>query len=309
MKIDRLLSIIMVLLERKKISATKLAEMFEVTPRTIYRDIETINQAGIPVVAYPGINGGISIMEGYKLDKKFFTASDIITLLIGLGSVSSTLSGNEIVGALTKVKSLIPAEQFKDIELRSNQVTIDLTTWAGNKSLQENLETIKKGLNERKYLSFQYFDGSGKKSTRKVEPYQLVLKEAHWYLQGYCTAKKNFRIFKLSRISTLKILDAAFTPREFTPRPLDGSGWIEKKIITIKLLVDRSLRERIAERCGEENIKPHGKNKLLVTFPFVPDDHGYNLLLGYGDKCECLEPEEVRKEMIHRIKDLMNVYS
>ncbi|MBB6214501.1 putative DNA-binding transcriptional regulator YafY [Anaerosolibacter carboniphilus] len=308
MKIDRLISIIMVLLERKKISATKLAEMFEVTPRTIYRDIETISLAGIPIVTYPGANGGIGIMEEYKLDKKLFTTSDITTLLIGLGSISSTLSSEEIVNTLAKVKGLIPAEQFRDIELKSSQITIDLTPWAGNKNLQPNLEQIKRALNESKCLSFKYSDRSGKKSSRKVEPYKLVLKETNWYLQGYCISKKDFRTFKLSRISALEIMEEMFIPREFHAKPLGEVDWIKNRSITIKLLVDESLRERMVEHCGEENIEPDENNKLIVHFPFVEDELGYNLLLSFGDKCECLEPENIRMEVIQRIKKILEVY-
>lgn len=309
MKIDRLISIIIVLLENKKISAAKLAEMFEVTPRTIYRDIETISQAGIPIITYPGVNGGIGIMEEYKIDKKLFTTSDITTLLIGLGSISSTLSTEEIVNTLAKVKGLIPAEQIRDIELKSSQITIDLTTWAENKNLQPNLEKIKGAMNERKLISFEYSDRSGNKSNRKVEPYRLVLKEMKWYLQGYCTSRQDFRIFKLSRISALKVMEDTFPPREFHPESLGGSEWIEKRVIIIKLLVDESLREKVVEYCGEENIEACGDNQLIVHFPFTEDEFGYSLLLSFGHKCECLEPTRVRAEVIRRIKSLSDVYN
>ena len=308
MKIDRLISIIMVLMNCERISAIKLAEMFEVTPRTIYRDIETISLAGIPIITHPGVNGGISIIPEYKVDKKFFTPSDISTLLMGLGSISTTLSNKEIIGTLEKVKSLLPKEQFKDIELKSNQITIDLTTWMGNKSFHPNLEKIKKALNESKYLLFEYYGRSNEKNNRCCEPYKLILKEGNWYLQGYCTLREDFRVFKLSRISNLKISDSTFIPRDFHAKPLDGSGWIDKRLITIKLLVDWSLREQMVERCGEENIKPYINNKLMIDFPFVEDDLGYNILLGFGDKCECLAPENVRRELIHRIKKLSNIY-
>ena len=103
LKIDRLISIIMILLQRKKISATKLAEMFEVSARTIYRDIETINTAGIPIITYPGVNGGIGIMEEYKIDKKLFTTSDISALLMSLGSISRAITYDEIISTIAKV--------------------------------------------------------------------------------------------------------------------------------------------------------------------------------------------------------------
>lgn len=309
MKIDRLISIIMVLLQRKKVSATKLAEMFEVTPRTIYRDIETINSAGIPIVTYPGVNGGIGIMEEYKIDKKLFTTTDIATLLMGLGSISRAMTNDEIINTLAKVKGLIPEEQFRDIELKSNQITIDLAPWIGNKDLQSNLEKIKKALNNRKLLSFNYSSRDGQKSSRKVEPYRLVLKESHWYLQGYCVSKQDYRIFKLSRISTLEILDEIFIPREFNAKSLGAWDYIERNIIIIKLLVDESLRDRMIEHSGEENIQSYGDNKLIVNFPFVEDEFGYNLLLSFGDKCECLEPPNVREELIKRIKNILSVYN
>lgn len=206
MKIDRLISIIMILLERKKVSATKLAEMFEVSPRTIYRDIETINLSGIPIVTYPGANGGIGIMEEYKIDKKLFTTSDIATLLMGIGSISRVMNNEEIINTLAKIKGLVSDEQISDIELKSSQITIDLTPWMGNKNMEINLEKIKKAMDEKKYLYFEYSDRSGKNSNRKIEPYRLVLKESHWYLQGYCSSKEDFRILNYPVYRILKSL-------------------------------------------------------------------------------------------------------
>jgi len=309
LKIDRLVSIIMILLERKKISASELAEMFEVTPRTIYRDIEAIILAGVPIVTYPGVNGGIGIMDEYKIDKKIFTKSDVETLLIGLSSMSSAFSKEEIKCTLAKIKGLFPEEHIKEIELKSNQISIDLTPWIGNKDLKSNLEQIKKAMNDKKILIFNYFDSKGKKSNRKVEPYQLVLKESNWYLQGYCISKQDFRIFKLSRISDIKVIEESFITRKFNLKSLGSWDYIEKNIIMIKLLVDESLREKMIEHCGEENIKSYKNNKLLIDFPFINDDFGYNLLLSYGNKCECLEPINIRNELIRRIKSMLDKYS
>lgn len=308
MKIDRLISLIMVLLEHDKVSATRLAEMFEVTPRTIYRDVETLSRAGIPIAAYPGIHGGISIMSQYKVDKKLFNPDDIATLLIGLGSLSSTLLPNEIVGTLAKVKGLIPDKQRKDIDLKSSQIFIDLTSWAGNKNLSPNLEKIKSALNASHYLCFNYSDSSGKRTVRTIEPYQLVLKEGHWYIQGYCTKRQDFRIFKLYRISGLDVLNHTFTPRPFNSKLLNDSCWIASRIVTIKLLIDNSLREQIAERCSEENITPYDENRLLVELEFIEDEPGYQLLMSFGERCECLEPEHIRQGVIQRIERMMKIY-
>ena len=136
MKIDRLVSIIMILLDKKRIGAQELADMFEVSPRTIYRDIDTINMAGIPVHSTSGVGGGFEIMESYKIDQKIFSTADLSTLLMGLSSLSGMIRGNELVNALAKVKSFIPADKAKDIEVKANQINIDLSPWMGNQNIQ-----------------------------------------------------------------------------------------------------------------------------------------------------------------------------
>ena len=124
MKIDQLVSIIMVLLDKNRIGAQALAQMFEVSQRTIYRDVETINMAGIPIRSTPGVGGGFEIMEEYKLEKKVFSSSDLSAILMGLSNLSSMVRGEEVVQALAKVKSFIPADQAKEISLKANQMRL-----------------------------------------------------------------------------------------------------------------------------------------------------------------------------------------
>ena len=184
MKVDRLVSIIMILLDKKRIGAQELADLFEVSPRTIYRDIDAISMAGIPVCSISGVGGGFEIMQEYKMDKKVFSADDLSALLMGLSSLSNIVRGDELVHALTKVRSFIPADRAKDIELKVNQICIDLSPWTGNSSIQPYLEIIKSALQENRLLSFEYTAHHGNKTARTVEPYQLGLKSSHWYLQG-----------------------------------------------------------------------------------------------------------------------------
>lgn len=304
MKIDRLISIIMILLNNNKISATKLAQMFEVSTRTIYRDIQVIEQSGVPIFTTTGVDGGIGILPTYKVDKNLFSPTDIQTILMGLSSVSTTLSSKDLIGTLEKVKQLLPPKHT----IKANQIEIDLTTWMGNKSILLLIDQIKQSLEENHILWFAYCNNSGIISLRQVEPYQLVLKETHWYLQAYCLQKQDFRIFKLSRISNLVVDKTTFIPREFSPKPLDGKGWIDKSLMPIQLLVDGSLYDKMMELCGEDHIKPYADHKFLVEFMFVPDDYGYNLLLGFGHNCECIAPIEVRTELINRIEKLATRY-
>ena len=204
MKVDRLVSIIMVLLDKKRIGAQELADMFEVSLRTIYRDIDTINMAGIPVHGTSGVGGGFEIMQKYKVDKKVFSTADLSALLMGLSNLSNMIRGDELVSALAKVKSFIPADRAKDIELKAGQIYIDLSPWMGNRNIQPYLEIIKTALQESKLLSFEYADRYGNKTVRTVEPYQLVLKSSHWYLQSYCCKRDDFRLFNYHAHQTCK---------------------------------------------------------------------------------------------------------
>lgn len=143
MKIDRLVSIIMILLDKKRVGAQELADTFEVSPRTIYRDIDAINTAGIPIRSTSGVGGGFEIMPEYKIDKKIFSTADLSAILMGLSSLSNVVRGEELVNALAKVKSFIPAEKEKDIEIATNQICIDLSPWMGNKNIQTSLDNGK----------------------------------------------------------------------------------------------------------------------------------------------------------------------
>ena len=207
MKIDRLISIIMTLLERRRTNAKHLAEMFNVSLRTIYRDIETINAAGIPILSSPGVGGGFYIVEGYKVDKKLFTDSDIATLLMGLGSLSSTFNTAEISNALSKIKSLIPEVKRNDLNFKSNQIVVDLQPWMGNTAIQRHIKQLNTAISNRKIISFEYIDKKGIVSGRTIEPYKLILKDNNWYTHGFCIDRNDFRIFKVSRIDKIEIKD------------------------------------------------------------------------------------------------------
>ncbi|NLO84573.1 MAG: YafY family transcriptional regulator [Clostridiales bacterium] len=308
MRIDRLVSIIMILLEKERIGAQELADKFEVSPRTIYRDIDTINIAGIPVRSISGVGGGFEIMQKYKIDQKVFSATDLSVILMGLSSVSGMIRGNELAGALAKVKSFIPTDRAKDIELKANQVYIDLSPWMGNRNVQPYLEMIKTALQESKLLSFEYVDRYGNKSTRTAEPYQLILKNNHWYWQGYCYQRNDFRLFRISRISNLQIQKEFFTPRDYQKPQLDFDDILATMQKIIKIRIHKSVMDRVLDFCAYEHFSPDGNEHYIVRFPFIENDYYYNILFSFGDQCECLEPLTIRAEMKRRIHDIATLY-
>ena len=308
MKVDRLVSIIMILLDKERIGAQELADMFEVSSRTIYRDIETINMAGIPVCSVPGVGGGFEIMPKYKIDKNIFSTADLSAILMGLTNLSTMIRGDELVNALAKVKSFIPADRAKDIELKANQICIDLSPWIGNRNIQAYLEIMKTSLLESKLLSFEYADRHGNKTARTVEPYQLVLKNSHWYMQGYCLKRNDFRLFKISRISNLQIQEELFTARDYQKPQLEFDDILATMQTTIKIRIHKSVMDRVLDFCTYEHFSPDGDEHFIVSIPFIENEYHYNILFSFGDKCECLEPLHIRTEMKRRIHDIATIY-
>lgn len=308
MKIDRLVSIIMILLDKKRIGAQELADMFEVSPRTIYRDIDAICMAGIPVRGSSGVGGGFEIMPEYKVDKNVFSAADLSALLMGLTSLSNMVRGDELVHALTKVKSFIPADRMKDIEFKVNQICIDLSSWMGSSSIQPFLEIIKSALQENKLLTFEYIAHHGNKTARTVEPYQLVLKSSHWYLHGYCHQRNDFRLFRLSRMSNLQVKEETFIPKDFPKPTLDAADILETMQTKIKIRIHKSIMDRVLDYCTYEDFSPDDDEYYLVNFPFIENEYHYDILLSFGNKCECLEPAHIRAEMRRRIHDIAAIY-
>jgi predicted DNA-binding transcriptional regulator YafY len=308
MKINRLISIIMLLLEHKTISAAELARTFEVSKRTIYRDIEIINEAGIPIITYPGINGGIGIMEAFKVDKRLFSESDLTTLIIGLTGMHSVLDNNETKQAMAKLKALIPKDKQNEIDELTNRIAIDLSSWQKDIIREGYLQTINLAIDERKILSFDYSDSKGDISSREVEPYRLLHKGNSWYLQGFCLSRQEMRTFRFSRIRKLITSDRNFTPRKIEFLLLSNQidyDMLPKVMVKIKF--DDTLKGQLLSYFNDIDIlQDNGKN--IATLPVLDGDIGIRFLLSLGESCECLEPQVVRDKLIQKAEALLAVY-
>lgn len=310
MKTERLLAITMILLDKKQISAAQLAEIFEVSIRTIYRDINSLSEAGVPVTALPGVNGGIQIMDTYKVDKHFFTTTEITALLIALENLGKNISTTHSTQTIEKLKTLVPNHLSNEIEFKTNQIMVDLTPWTNNQTLQPFLEIVKSAMDQQHLLQFDYTDNRGNPTTRMVEPYRLVLKEISWYVQAYCLEKNEFRTFKLSRMSTLNEMNDSFKPRKFPVAALGKEPFYGKKFTSVTLKVSHKIKDQLTEKFGHlTTLKTDNPNEILVEFPFMEDDFGYNLIIGLGNQCECVAPEHVRIELKKRITELLIKYT
>lgn len=307
MKINRLISIIMLLLERKTISAAELARTFEVSKRTIYRDIEIINEAGIPIITYPGINGGIGIMEEFKVDKRLFSESDLTSLLIGLTGVHSALSSEETNQAMSKLKALIPKEKRNEIDELTRRIDIDLSPWQKDSMREGYLHAINSAIAERKILSFDYINSRGDASFREVEPYRLLHKSNSWYLQGFCLMRQETRTFRFSRIRKLITSERAFAPRNVDFSTLSKELDYDIPQVMVKIRFDDTLKGELLSYLGDIDIgQENGKN--IATIPILEGDIGIRFLLSLGESCECLEPQDIREKLIQKAEAVLGVY-
>lgn len=309
MKLDRLLAITMMLINRKKISAKELADHFEVSVRTILRDLETINQAGIPVVSYQGANGGFGIIEEYKIDRNVLTPDEVISIVIALKGVSTTLEDRKIKDTLEKMKTLIPGHQ-NEMNRRGNQLIIDFSPWGSSKAQKDRLNIVRRAIEDSKLLSFYYTNTQGISSQREVEPTSLSFKGYSWYLHGYCREKKGFRIFRLSRIKKLTIEDQGFTPREEIP---NETGWVadtsnNRNSVDLVLRFTPRVRYRVEDFFDEEQVTLQQDGTMIVKVSWPEDDWVYGTILSYGEDVEVLEPPHIREIIKEKAKGIQQMY-
>lgn len=308
MKFERMLAIVMLLLQRKKITGKELAEMFEVSIRTIYRDIEAINAAGIPIVTTSGIGGGISIIEQYKIEKGIFTADDISKILMGLGIVHSALSQKDIANVQAKLRSFISEELEDDIAVKKDQFMFDLSSWIKGKDSNQMIDTVKSAMEKKQTLTFSYLGHKGQEKLYGIEPHRLVFKDSQWYLQSYLTKKQDFRLFKLCRMYKIHSEASTFGHRTL-PHPFsDFTDKMGNRTFVIKLLIESSAVDKMLDYCTMEDIMEVGDGRFLVEFNFIDDDYGYGILMSFGDKLTCIEPEYVRVELQRRLEMMLEKY-
>jgi len=306
MKLERMLSIITYLLNHEKVKSKELADKLEVSVRTIYRDIDAISRAGIPIVAYQGADGGIGIVEGYKLDKSVLTSDEIVkivTALKGLDSVSEDIKIKLLIEKLTGIASKT------DCVPTGNEIMIDLSSWNQNDQLSAKIKLIRKAIQERRVIKFAYYTNENL-TERSVEPYVIVFKETNWYLYSYCLLRKDFRLFKIRRMIDVLPTDITFEKRE--GHSVDEVQWNEEfdadKHSKIVALFDSAMKYSIDDIFGVENYNILEDGKIQVTFNMAINRWVCGFLLGFGDKVEVLEPLELRNQMKSMAESVYKVY-
>lgn len=311
MRADRLLSIVMILMEKKQISASALSKMLEVSTRTIYRDIETLSMAGIPIYTTTGVKGGIGILESYKVDKQLLNLNDITALLIGLNSIDRVYSNKTLTDLNLKIRNLLNEKHYDQLETRIKQIRIDHSE-KSTSNLTELFEDIKQAMDQKVLMEFTYKDRLGAVTNRKVEPYRLLYKNKEWYLQAFCKDRLDYRNFKLNRMSEIKLMNETYTDRELPLDTLDHMEFKDEEIQQVILRVTDKKIDSFLSQYGQQCILSVNQNLYTIQIPMSINEWACHYILSFGDECECVEPLELRNAIvttIHKLKDKYENFS
>ena len=300
MKTDRLIGILSILLQEEKTTAPELAERFEVSRRTINRDIEDLCKAGIPIRTAQGTGGGISIMDGYCIDRTILTSKDMQMILAGLRGLDS-VSGKRYYGQLME-KIQTGSSEF--ISGRDSML-IDLSSWYKG-SLAPKIEVIQNAIENRHIIQFMYYAPSGE-SNRRVEPYYLVFRWSSWYVWGWCLERKDYRLFKLNRMDCVVETDRGFLRRD-VPMPDLSNEKIFPGGIKVKALFTPNMKWRLVEEFGPNCFTETDDGRLLFSADYTDMENLVTWLMTFGAKVEVLEPEEVRDIIRRNAEEIIKIY-
>lgn len=311
MQLQRLFEIVYILLNKKSVTAKELAERFEVSVRTIYRDIDTLSSAGIPIYATQGKGGGVSLLEDYVLDKSLLSEQEQNEILYALQSLTIT-QAPEADKVLAKLVNLFQKDNTDWIE-------VDFSPWGSDQSKADQFSLIKNAILRQQIIEFNYHNSSGEKSRRKVESTKLIFKVNAWYLQGFCLTKNSWRLFKISRMSDVELSHKTFTPRAMGEFPeynsernsphSDSEEQQTQKWVQVRLMISAPGTYRVYDEFEEEEISKNADGSFMISASLPESQWLIRYLLSFGADLEVLSPPNIR-EILHReLSLIMNKYS
>jgi len=294
----RQFEIMYLLLNKKNTTAKDLAEHFGVSQRTIYRDIDTLCLAGIPIYTEKGKGGGINLLPEFVLNK----------------SILNEQEQNEILSSLQALAGVKAAETDQILKKLSvifnksavNWLEVDFSNWnCNNGSLFKDFRTA---ILEKRIAEFDYYSSSGEKTCRNIEPIQLWFKYRTWYVKGFCLTKQNMRIFKLTRIKNLKITDTYFSERALQESPPDTESVGYKNNVTLKLRIAPEMAYRVYDEFGVDVPKKQPDGNLIVSVTVPEDNWIYGTILSYGEYIEVLSPKHIQENIKEKLQKITQKY-
>lgn len=297
MKENRLFKELYFILERGKVRAIDLSEKFEVSLRTIYRDIDVLSSAGIPIYATKGRDGGIQISDGFVLRKTLLSKKEQEQLLLALSQLERAGIDDD-KELQRKLSGLFKIKQ-------TNWIEVDFSNWHRGNSYEELFNNLKDAILNKKIIKFRYFSSNEKETNRVVKPVRIIFKGWDWYLYGYSMEREGFRYFKISRIKSLDITTDSYND-DFDHVIIKNEIENENTIV-VKIKFNRKVAYRVYDEIVSE-IKEDEDGNLYASIELPYDSNLYNYIFSFGDGAEVLEPTDVKDEIIKRIKEMKDTY-
>lgn len=293
MQINRLFEIVYILLSQKSATAKELAERFEVSQRTIYRDVDTLSLAGIPIYTERGKGGGIRLLPDFVLNKSILSGEE-------QGEILAALQG------LTAVKTADTKEVLDKLSMffnrnATNWIEVDFSDWSYRNGKIFSL--LKTAILERCITEFDYYNTMGELSHRRVEPIQLWFKSKSWYLKAFCLAKKDLRTFKLTRIKNLTVSNEIFPVRDLPASVTHNTQESNNRPnVTLKLKIAPEMTYRVIDEFDEDEAERNSDGSFTITVTWPEDEWVYGTILSYGEFIEVLEPKRIREIVREKAK-------
>lgn len=294
---NRYFKMIYLLMEKGSMTAPELAKHFEVSVRTVYRDIDVLSAAGIPISATQGKGGGISIQDSFILNKSLISEPEQTQILMALQGIS--IVENENVDALlSKLSGVFKKKNVSWIE-------VDFSDWIRDQKYENVFDLLKTAIFQSKRVTFRYSSDRGESVNRLVEPLKLVFKNRDWFLYGYCCLREDYRLFKLSRIKEIETSFDCFS-RPIPARIFGEAEQYQDESISLTLLFEKESAFRVYDNF--DTVFERDDGKLLVNVCIPNNEWLYSFLLSFGDQVEVITPMTIRDEIINRIKKLQDKY-
>ncbi len=294
---SRLFHILYYLLNKERATAPELAEKFEVSQRTIYRDIEALSGAGIPVYAEPGRNGGISLLQDFVLDRALLSRQEKQETLAALQSISATGSALAM-DTLAKLSALFHIEDAGWLE-------VDFSRWGKKSADSAKFEQLKTAVIQHREINIVYENTNSQTSVRTVQPLKLSYRSKEWYLKAFCLEKQDFRMFKLNRVLHLDVLDQTFVPKLYPEAEPDYGQTCPK----IALLFSKEIAYRIYDEFDETQIARQDNGDFLVSARLPVDQWLIGYLLSFGAQVEVKEPAYLREILAAQAREIYQKHS
>lgn len=300
MKLNRLFEIVYILLNRKTVTSKELASHFEVSKRTILRDVETLSQAGVPIYTTQGYGGGISILDNYVLNKAVISDEDQNQILFALQSLGST-EHIDVANILKKLQTFFDKSDTSWIE-------VDLSQWGNAKPDKAKFENLKEAILKKHAVTIDYPNIYGEVITRTIYPLKLLFKAKSWYLQSYCLLKENYRTFKINRILSITLLEDTFDNKQFLCPPIEEFEFSASTLVHLVMKFSPCTAYRIYEEFNLKNIVKNDDGSFIVTVDLPNDNWLYSLLLSFGSEVQVLNPQIVKETLYKQLEKMRQFY-